>query len=87
MLARETQGFTITTPIDSESRGAQLSVIFLPQGPGAMDKVFNELGKEGSAGAFHTPDVIRFHPPMPLYNTEEEVEAAARCLDIILTRL
>ena len=85
-LERKTLGFTITTPTDPESRGAQLSVMFLPQGSGLMDKVFSELREEGVVGAFRRPDVIRF-TPMPLYNTEEEVEAAVKCLDIVLARL
>jgi len=84
--ARKTLGFTITTPTDPESRGAQLSVMFLPQGSDVMDKVFSELREVGVVGAFRKPDVIRF-TPMPLYNTEEEVEAAARHLDIVLARL
>ena len=84
--ARKTLGFTIVTPTDPESRGAQLSVMFLPQGSGAMDKVFNELREEGIIGAFRKPDVLRF-TPVPLYNTEEEVEVAARYLDIVLARL
>ena len=85
-LARKNLGFTILTPTDPESRGAQLSVLFLPQGSGVMNEVFAALREEGVVGAFRQPDVIRF-TPMPLYNTEEEVEAAAKYLNIVLTRL
>jgi len=85
-LAKDTLGFTITTPTDPESRGAQLSLMFLPHGSDVMEGVFNGLREEGVLGAYRKPDVIRF-TPMPLFNTEEEVEAAAKYLDIVLTRL
>jgi len=84
--ARDTLGFTIVTPTDPESRGAQLSLMFLPHGSDVMEGVFNGLREEGVLGAYRKPDVIRF-TPMPLFNTEEEVEAAAKYLDIVLTRL
>jgi len=63
-----------------------LSVQFLPQGSDVMDKVFIGLREWGVIGAFRKPDVIRF-TPVPLYNTEEEVEVAVRCLDIVMAGL
>ena len=83
---RKNPGFTIITPIDPESRGAQLSLLFLPQGSGVMDRVFTGLKEGGIIGDDRKPDVIRL-APTPLYNTEEDVEAAARHLDVALGRL
>lgn len=83
---RNDPGFTIITPTDPESRGAQLSLLFLPRGTGVMDKVFVGLKEWGVIGDDRKPDVIRL-APTPLYNTEEDVEVAAKCLDVILARL
>ena len=85
-LMRNEPGFTIVTPPDPESRGAQLSLLFLPQGAGVMDKVFMGLKAWGVIGDDRKPDVIRL-APAPLYNTEEDVEAAARCLEVVLESL
>lgn len=85
-LRRNDPGFTIITPTDPESRGAQLSLLFLPQGAGVMEKVFVGLKEWGVIGDDRKPDVIRL-APTPLYNTEEEVETAVRYLDIVLARL
>ena len=85
-LARKNPGFTIITPTDPESRGAQLSLLFLPQGSTVMDRVFAGLKEGGIIGDDRKPDVIRLSPT-PLYNTEEDVEAAARFLDVVLGRL
>jgi len=78
--------FTIITPTDPESRGTQLSLLFLPQGTGVMDKAFIGLKEWGVIGDDRKPDVIRL-APTPLYNTEEDVEAAAKYLEIVLARL
>lgn len=83
---RSDPGFTIITPTDPESRGAQLSVLFLPQGTGVMDKVFVGLKEWGIICDDRKPDVIRL-APTPLYNTEEDVEATAKYLNVILARL
>ena len=83
---RNDPGFTIITPPDPESRGAQLSLLFLPQGTGVMDRVFAGLKKFGVIGDDRKPDVIRL-APTPLYNTEEDVETAAKCLDDVLAHL
>jgi kynureninase len=83
---RKDPGFTIITPSDPESRGAQLSLLFLPQGTGVMDGAFTGLKEWGIIGDDRKPDVIRL-APTPLYNTEEDVEAAAKYLDVVLARL
>jgi len=85
-LRRNDPGFTIITPADPESRGAQLSLLFLPRETGVMAKVFTGLKERGIIGDRRKPDVIRLSPA-PLYNTEEDVEAAAKYLDIVLARL
>lgn len=79
-------GFTIITPPDSESRGAQLSLLFLPQGTGVMEKVVVGLKEWGIICTGRKPDVIRFSPA-PLYNTMEDVGAAAKSLDEVLASL
>ena len=84
--ARKNPGFTIITPTDPESRGAQLSLLFLPQGSTVMDRVFVGLKEEGVIGDDRKPDVIRL-APTPLFNTEEDVEAAVRLLNLVLGRL
>ena len=83
---RRDPGFTIITPTDPESRGAQLSILFLPQGSGVMSRVFSGLREGGIVGSYRKPDIIRL-APMPLYNTGEDVEAAARCLNAVLAGL
>ena len=84
--ARNDPGFTVITPSDPESRGAQLSLLFLPRGSGVMDKAFIGLKEWGVIGDDRKPDVIRL-APAPLYNTEEDVEAAVRYLDVVLSSL
>jgi kynureninase len=80
---RNDPGFTIITPPDPESRGTQLSLLFLPKGKEVMEKVYTGLKEWGVIGDDRKPDVIRL-APTPLYNTEEDVEAAARYLDVVL---
>ncbi|KAJ2936730.1 hypothetical protein H1R20_g362, partial [Candolleomyces eurysporus] len=72
--------FTIITPTDPESRGAQLSLLFLPVGAGNMVKIFDYLAKHGVTGDEREPDVIRL-APAPLYNTVDDCEAAAKYLN------
>ncbi|KAJ2912311.1 hypothetical protein MD484_g8112, partial [Candolleomyces efflorescens] len=72
--------FTIITPTDPESRGAQLSLLFLPVGAGNMVKIFDYLAKHGVTGDEREPDVIRL-APAPLYNTIDDCEAAAKYLN------
>jgi kynureninase len=73
-------GFTIITPEEQDSRGAQLSLLFLPAGSGLMQKVFAYLRDNGVIGDERNPDVIRL-APAPLYNTEEECIKAVEVLN------
>lgn len=73
-------GFTIITPADPSSRGAQLSLLFLPSGSGVMQKVFDNLVLHGVIGDERQPDVIRL-APAALYNTLEDCENAAKFLE------
>lgn len=79
-------GFTIITPSDPESRGAQLSLLILPPGSGAMRQVSAYLASYGVIGDKREPDVIRL-APTPLYNTLADCERAALYLDKILQTL
>jgi kynureninase len=72
----ETLGFTIITPTDPQSRGAQLSMVILPPGSGAMRKVFDMLASYGVIGDKREPDVIRLSPA-PLYSSVEDCAKAA----------
>ncbi|KAG2041712.1 pyridoxal phosphate-dependent transferase [Suillus americanus] len=73
-------GFTIITPRDPESRGSQLSLLFLPPNSDVMDRVFSALSAMGVVGDERRPDVIRL-TPAPLYNTLGDCERAASCLE------
>ena len=73
-------GFTIITPEEQNSRGAQLSLLFLPTGSGLMQKVNTYLKANGVIGDERNPDVIRL-APIPLYNTEEECIRAVEVLN------
>lgn len=73
-------GFTIITPEDPSSRGAQLSLLFLPVGSGVMEKVFDRLISYGVIGDERQPDVVRL-APNPLYNTLEDCQNAAKYLN------
>lgn len=81
-------GFTIITPPEPNSRGAQLSLMFLPTGSGLMQKVISYLKANGVIGDERNPDVIRL-APAPLYNTADEciraVEALNKGLEEIVT--
>jgi kynureninase len=69
--------FTIITPLDPESRGAQLSLLFLPLGKGLMQHVFKYLEDHGVIGDERQPDVIRL-APNHLYNTHWETLKAVQ---------
>ncbi|KAG1756542.1 pyridoxal phosphate-dependent transferase [Suillus paluster] len=73
-------GFTIITPRDPESRGSQLSLLFLPPNSDVMNTVFNALSATGVVGDERKPNVIRL-TPAPLYNTLGDCERAASCLE------
>jgi len=73
-------GFTVITPEEQRSRGAQLSLLFLPTGSGLMQKISAYLKSNGVIGDERNPDVIRL-APVPLYNTEEECIRAVEVLD------
>lgn len=77
------KGFTIITPSDPDSRGAQLSLLFLPVGSGLMQKISDGLKSWGVIGDERKPDVIRL-APAPLYNTLEDCEKAAEYLEKIM---
>ncbi|KAI0093620.1 kynureninase [Irpex rosettiformis] len=79
-------GFTIITPRDPGSRGAQLSLVFIPLGGRTMPRVLRLLEGQGVVGDSRKPDVIRL-APMPLYNTFEDVERAAKVLEEVLTEV
>jgi kynureninase len=76
-------GFTIITPSDPASRGAQLSLLFLPPSSGLMEKVFDGMEKLGIVGDERRPDVIRF-APIPLYNNEDDVRRCVEGLEQVL---
>lgn len=65
----EEKPFTIITPSNPASRGAQLS---LRLGPGLLEKVLEVLEEQGVIIDERKPDVIRV-APAPLYNTYAEV--------------
>jgi len=78
--ATEKVGFTIITPRDPESRGAQLSLLFLPKGTDVMRQVFAALSSRGVIGDEREPDVIRL-APAPLYSSLKDCERAALYLN------
>jgi|SRR5882762_10291161 len=79
-------GFTIITPSDPESRGAQLSLLILPPGSGVMQQVSAALASYGVIGDRREPDAIRM-APIPLYTTLRDCERTASYLDQILETL
>lgn len=72
--------FTIITPFEDGSRGAQLSLLFLPENSGTMQAIFQYLKLNGVIGDERKPDVIRL-TPAPLYNTEEDCLKAVEVLN------
>lgn len=79
-----TKGFTILTPLDSAQRGAQLSLLLIPQTTpteqGIMETVNEYLHSRGIVCDERRPDVIRV-APVPLYNTFEQVWNFTRVLE------
>ena len=71
---------TIITPADSESRGAQLSLLFAPTSSGTMQKVQEYLKAYGVVGDERNPDVIRL-AAAPLYVSEEDCKKAIQVLN------
>lgn len=80
------KGFTIITPSDPESRGAQLSLLFLPVGSDVMRRVSDGFKSWGVIGDERKPDVIRL-APAPLYNNLEDCEKAVEYLQKIMEGL
>lgn len=78
-LPTDPPGFTIITPEEHESRGAQLSLLFLPPESEVMSNVLRHLKSAGVIGDERHPDVIRL-TPAPLYNTAKDCERAAECI-------
>ena len=72
--------FTIITPPTPESRGAQLSLLFLPAESGIMQEIFDYMLSKGVVGDERKPDVIRL-APAPLYNTKLDCERAALAIE------
>jgi kynureninase len=72
--------FTIITPSDPESRGAQLSLLFLPVESPVMPKIFELLVSYGVVGDERHPSVIRL-APCPLYNHASDCQWAAESLN------
>ncbi|PVG02794.1 kynureninase [Serendipita vermifera] len=72
--------FTIITPLEDQSRGAQLSLLFLPEKSGTMQAILKYLKSNGVVGDERKPDVIRL-APTPLYNTEEDCSKAVEVLN------
>jgi kynureninase len=70
--------FTIITPADPESRGAQLSIV----AQSSAREIFDALVQEGVIGDWRSPNVIRLSP-VPLYNTFEELYHTARILKLV----
>lgn len=81
--AEDVVGFTIITPTDPDSRGSQLSLLFLPMDGKLMPKVMEGLGARGVIGDSRKPDVIRL-APCALYNTFEDVERGVQALEEVL---
>ncbi|WPK23908.1 hypothetical protein PUMCH_001158 [Australozyma saopauloensis] len=79
-----TYGFKILTPLDENSRGAQLSLLFQPafeeEEKNVMMGVFNYLHDRAIICDERRPGVIRL-APAPLYNTFEEVAIVVQRLN------
>ncbi|KAG8936574.1 Kynureninase (L-kynurenine hydrolase) [Tulasnella sp. 418] len=70
--------FTIITPSELGSRGAQLSLLFRPKG--IMPQIFEGMIRRGVIGDERNPDVIRL-APIPLYCTFHDCLRAVKALD------
>ncbi len=66
-LEHRLQGFEIITPHDPARRGAQLSIRVRNR------NICSQLASEGIIADFREPDILRV-APVPLYNTEEDID-------------
>ena len=71
--------FEIITPLETEKRGAQLSILAHGQG----EKFFDDLSNEGVVADWREPNVVRI-APAPLYNSYEDVYKFGKVLEKIL---
>lgn len=71
-------GFSIASPRDAAQRGSHVSLRH-PQGYGIMQ----ELAARGFIGDFRMPDFMRFGFA-PLYNTDADVQALVREIELIM---
>lgn len=78
--------FTIITPSEVKERGAQLSLLFLPQKSGTMQYIFAHLKAYGVITDSRQPDVIRI-TAVPLYNIQEDCIKAVKVLNEGFRRL
>jgi len=78
--------FTIITPSEIESRGAQLSLLFLPIGSKIMPTIFQSMMKRGVIGDERNPDVIRL-APAPLYSSFRDCKLAAEIMNKVFSEL
>lgn len=77
--------FTVITPtLPLSSRGSQLSLLFLPQGAGVMQRVSARLVDFGVLGDEREPDVIRL-APTAMYSTFEDCRRAAQAVEVAMT--
>jgi len=89
---RRPSTFTIITPQDPSSRGAQLSLLWpfdFTSTAGTlhpMQAVHTALRQWGVIGDERDPDVLRLSP-IPLYNTYQDCDRAANILEVILDGL
>lgn len=77
----EKRKFTIITPEEKGSRGAQLSLLFAEE---SMPVVFAEMIKRGVIGDERHPGIIRY-APAPLYCSFEDCRRTAQLLDEVLS--
>ena len=72
----DTRPYKIITPVQSNERGAQISIMLLP---GLLEPVMKRLTAEGIVVDERKPDVIRISPA-PLYNNFTDVWKCVKCL-------
>ena len=68
LQAREDERFSITTPVETERRGSQISIRIRRGGRGVCDR----LTAEGVIGDWREPDIYRI-APIALYNSYRDV--------------
>ena len=66
--------------------GSQISIKFTSTDPEFMPKVVERLTKKGIIGDERKPNVLRL-APSPLYNTEKEVDYAAKTLNEVIAEV